>query len=202
MAAATDQIPAEVLGKVLLITGGEEFLAERGRQFAKVDPDIRQIPPSSLSVTFNVAEGPKVKVGKIEIQGNKVFSDKFAIRAMKNSHPIGIPHSIFLENLFAKTYDSSKLEEDKERLREAYREKGYFLAKVLDSKVEMRDVGGTGFHIPLFYPNKPGKRADLTIPVEEGQQFTVGKINFQGVKLFRVDNPHTKRFPFWVWLIR
>ena len=163
----------------------KEFLAERGRQFAKVDPDIRQIPPSSLSVTFNVAEGPKVKVGKIDIQGNQVFSEKVAIRAMKNSHPIGIPHSIFLENLFSKTYDSSKLEEDKERLREAYREKGYFLAKVLDSKVTMRDVGGTGCHSPLFYPNKPGKRADLTIPVEEGQRFTVGKINFQGVKLFR-----------------
>ena len=23
----------------------------------------------------------------------------------------------------------------------------------------------------------------------------------QGVKLFRVDNPHTKPFPFWEWLI-
>ena len=34
MAAATDQIPAEVLGKVLLITGGEEFLAERAVQAA------------------------------------------------------------------------------------------------------------------------------------------------------------------------
>ena len=24
----------------------------------------------------------------------------------------------------------------------------------------------------------------------------------QGVKIFRVDNPHTKPFPFWEWLIR
>ena len=32
----------------------KEFLAERGRQYATVDPQIEQIPPSSLKVTFNV----------------------------------------------------------------------------------------------------------------------------------------------------
>ncbi|MBI1790921.1 MAG: outer membrane protein assembly factor BamA [Acidobacteria bacterium] len=163
----------------------KEYLAERGRQFATVTPDVRQIPPSSLSVNFVVNEGPKVKVGTIDVTGNEVFKDKVAIRAMKNSRPIGIPRSILFENIFAKTFDSTKLEEDKERLREAYREKGYFLAKVLDHKVEMRDVGGGKFRIPLFYPNKPGKRADLTVPVEEGRQYRLGKITFAGVKLFR-----------------
>ncbi len=39
---------------------------------------------------------------------------------MKNLHPYGVPHSIFFENLFAKTYDQAKLEEDKERIRQAY----------------------------------------------------------------------------------
>ncbi len=48
----------------------KEFLAERGRQYATVEPEIRQIPPSSLEITFNVNEGPKVKVGKIDIEGN------------------------------------------------------------------------------------------------------------------------------------
>jgi outer membrane protein insertion porin family len=102
----------------------KEFLSERGRQFATVDPELRQIPPSSLEVTFNVNEGPKVKVGTIDIQGNQAFSDLVVIRAMKNLHPIGIPHSIFFENLFAKTFDSSKLEEDKERIRQFYQDKG------------------------------------------------------------------------------
>jgi outer membrane protein insertion porin family len=163
----------------------KEYLSERGRQFATVTPDIRQIPPSSLSVNFVVNEGPKVKVGKIDITGNEVFKDRVAIRAMKNSRPIGIPRSILLENIFAKTYDSTKLEEDKERLREAYRENGYFLAKVLDQSVKVRDVGGGKFRVPLFYMNKPGKRADIKVPVEEGHQYLLGKINFAGVKLFR-----------------
>jgi len=163
----------------------KEYLAERGRQFATVDPEIRQVPPSSLEVTFNVNEGPKVKVGKITIEGNKHFSDKEVIRAMKNLHPIGVPHGLFLENLFDKTYDSSKLEEDKERIRQFFQDKGYFTARVLDHTVTLRDTGSQGMHIPLIKPNKPGKRADITIPVEEGQLMHLDKMTFVGVKLFR-----------------
>ena len=163
----------------------KEYLAERGRQFATVDPEIRQVPPSSLEVTFNVNEGPKVKVGKITITGNQHFSNKEVIRAMKNLHPIGVPHGLFLENLFDKTYDSSKLEEDKERIRQFFQDKGYFTARVLDHTVTLRDTGGTGHHIPLIKPDKPGKRADITIPVEEGQLMHLDKMTFVGVKLFR-----------------
>ncbi len=52
----------------------QEYLAERGRQFATVDPELHQVPPSSLEVVFKVNEGPKVKVGTITFEGNKVFS--------------------------------------------------------------------------------------------------------------------------------
>ena len=31
-----------------------ELLGERGRQYAKVTPDVRQIPPSSVEVVFNI----------------------------------------------------------------------------------------------------------------------------------------------------
>jgi len=51
---------------------------------------------------------------------------------MRNLRPIGIPHSIFLENLFARTYDASKLEEDTERVRRALQDRGYFRAGVND----------------------------------------------------------------------
>src|SRR5665213_15051 len=90
----------------------QDYLAERGRQFATVDAQLRQVPPSSLEVIFKVNEGPKVKVGEITFKGNEVFNALTLRRAMKNLRPIGIPNSIFFENLFAKTYDSTKLEED------------------------------------------------------------------------------------------
>jgi outer membrane protein insertion porin family len=163
----------------------KEFLAERGRQYAKVEPEVRPIPPSSLEVVFRVEEGPKVKVGRIEIAGNKEFTDRAVIRAMKNLKPIGVPRSIYLENIFARTYDTTKLEEDKERIRDWYQQRGYFTAKALDQKVTMREVGGGKFRVPPFFMNKPGIRADLILPVEEGLKYHINKFNFVGVKLFR-----------------
>ena len=71
-------------------------------------------------ITFNVKEGPTVKVGKIAFQGNNNISDRTLRDAMVNTKPIGIPHSIILENLFARTFDASKLDEDTERVRRAY----------------------------------------------------------------------------------
>jgi outer membrane protein insertion porin family len=164
----------------------KELLSERGRQFAIVEPIVHRVPPSSLEVIFNVNEGPKVKVGEINILGNEVFSSKEVIRAMKNLKPIGIPYSILFESLFNKTFDSSKLEEDKERIRDAYQTKGYFSVKVLDHTVTLVDTaGGKRSFASLYLKSKPGKRADLTIPVEEGHLFRLHKINYVGVKLFR-----------------
>ncbi len=77
-----------------------------------------------------------MKVGKIKFEGNKRLSSRELRRAMKNLRPIGIPHSIFLENLFAKTYDASKLNEDSERIRDEYQQKGYFKVLVQDPKTQ------------------------------------------------------------------
>ena len=173
----------------------KEFLGERGRQYATVDPVIEQLPPSSLKVTFNVNEGPKVKVGAIDVEGNEAFSDRQVIRAMKNSRPIGIPYSIILENLFAKTFDADKLEEDKERIRQAYQDRGYFTAKALDETVTMRRTGGEGWRLPLIKSNRPGIYADIKIPVEEGRLYHLHMMNFVGVKLFRT--PETLMRPLF-----
>jgi outer membrane protein insertion porin family len=162
-----------------------EYEAERGHQYAKVDPEIHRVPPSSLEVVFKIDEGPKVKVGKITIEGNQAFSDKEVIRAMKNSRPIGLPHSILFENLFASTYDSTKLEEDKSRIQNFYQEHGYFLARALESKVSMQQVGGGGFRIPLIHPNKPHTVANLDVSIDEGRKYHLNNITFTGVKFFR-----------------
>ncbi len=173
----------------------KEYLAERGRQYATVEPEVRQIPPSSLEIVFNVNEGPKVKVGKITIEGNQAMNDREVIRAMKNTHAYGIPYSILFENIFARTYDSTKLEEDKERIRDAYQSKGYFTARVLDQKTELVDTGGHGFRLPLIRENTAGKAVNITLPVEEGRLYRLNKITFVGVKLFRT--PETLMRPLF-----
>ncbi len=170
----------------------KELLAERGRQYAEVKPELRHFPPASLEVVFNVTEGPKVKVGDINVEGNKVFGDRALRRAMRGLRPIGIPHSILFENIFAKSYDLSKLEMDKEMIRNYYQERGYWMARPLDHTVVMRKVGGGKFRVPLFYMNKPGIRADITIPVEEGRQYKIRNWNYVGVKLMKVPEALTQ----------
>ncbi len=159
----------------------KNLLAEHGRQFATIRTEVRQIPPAAVGITFVVKEGPKVKVGKIRFDGNKNISSRVLRAAMKNLRPIGIPHSIFLENIFAKTYDATKLEEDTERVRAEYQNRGYFKANVTDPKTVIHDTGHKGFHIPLLQSG-PGKAVDITMPIDEGDKYRLGKITFKNNK--------------------
>jgi outer membrane protein insertion porin family len=157
------------------------LLSEHGRQFATIRTEVRQIPPAAVGITFVVKEGPKVKVGKITFVGNKNINARILRGAMKNLKPVGIPHSIFLESLFAKTYDATKLEEDTERVRAEYQNRGYFKAGGGDPKTEIHDTGHKGAHIPLIQSG-PGKAVDIMIPIDEGEKYRLGKITFKNNK--------------------
>ena len=159
----------------------KQLLAEHGRQFATIRTEIRPIPPAAVGITFVVREGPKVKVGKIRFRGNKHVNDRTLRAAMKNLKPIGIPHSIFLENIFSKTYDATKLEEDTERVRAEFQNRGYFKVLVEDPKTEIHDTGHTGFHLPGLQPGL-GKSVDITMPIEEGERYHLGNITFKNNK--------------------
>lgn len=159
----------------------KDLLSEHGRQFATIRTEIRPIPPAAVGITFVVREGPKVKVGHIRFRGNKHVNDRTLRAAMKNLKPIGIPHSIFLENLFSKTYDATKLDEDTERVRAEFQNRGYFKVQVDEPKTEIHDTGHTGLHIPLLQPGL-GKSVDILMPIDEGDRYRLGKITFKGNK--------------------
>jgi outer membrane protein insertion porin family len=158
-----------------------EILAEHGHQFAIIKLDIKDIPPASVQVNFNIKEGPTVKVGEIKFTGNQHLNGLVLRRSMKNLKPIGIPYSIIFENLFAQTFDASKLEEDTERVRQAYRDKGYYNAAVEEPKTQIRDEGGLNWF--TFRPRK-GKRIDILMPIEEGGRYRLGSITFTGQKAY------------------
>ena len=168
--------PARILRATTVL---KEILSEHGHQFAIIKPEIKDIPPASVQVNFNIKEGPTVKVGNIKFTGNPHINALLLRRSMKNLKPIGIPYSIFFEDIFAQTFDASKLEEDTERVRQAYRDKGYANAAVEEPKTQIRDEGGLNFF--TFRPNK-GKRIDILMPIEEGERYRMGTITFTGVK--------------------
>jgi outer membrane protein insertion porin family len=110
---------------------------------------------------------------------------------MRNLKPIGIPHSIILENLFARTFDASKLDEDTERVRQAYRDRGYFKALTSEPTTRVRDAGGIN---PFTLRPSTGKRIDILMPVEEGERYKLGGITFTGNKAY--SNPKALRAQF------
>ncbi|MCU1285073.1 MAG: surface antigen [Acidobacteriales bacterium] len=158
----------------------KELLAEHGRQFATIRTEIHPIPPAAVGVAFNIKEGAKVKVGRIKFKGNEKVKSRTLRAAMKNTKPIGVPHSIFLENVFSRTYDSTKLQEDAERVREAYQERGYFKALIGDPETKMRDTGG--LRLNPFGGKKSGKAVDITVPISEGDRYKLGSITFKNGK--------------------
>ena len=158
----------------------KQMLAAHGRQFATVRHRTRNIPPNSVALTFIVTEGPKVKVGSIRFTGNTVFPNRTLVQAMKLSRPTGAPPWFYW---FHKTYDHDKVLYDLEKVRELYQDHGYFFALPEEPKVKMKD---TAHRWPFFFWSwGHGKAVDVTIPVDEGNQYRLGKFNIQGNKLFK-----------------
>ena len=159
----------------------KELLAAHGHQFATVKTEVKMIPPASVAVTFTLKEGPTVKVGKIAFDGNHNINDRTLRASMRNLRPIGIPRSIIFENLFARTFDATKLDEDTERVRQAYRDRGYFKALTSEPTTHVRDAGGIN---PFTLRPSRGKRVDILMPVEEGDRYRLGGITFKGNKAY------------------
>jgi outer membrane protein insertion porin family len=159
----------------------QELLAAHGRQFATVRGRTRNIPPNSVALTFIVSEGPKVKIGDIKFEGNTIFSDKKLVRAMKYSRPAGAPPWFYW---FHKTYDKDKILADLElHIRTMYQDTGYFYVVLKEPQTKMTD---TKRRWPFFFFSwGRGKKVDVTIPIEEGERYRLGRFVIRGNKLFK-----------------
>src|SRR6185295_17860088 len=163
---------------------------EKGRQDATVEATTEVIPPNAIGVTFNIDEGPKIKIEKIDIQGNTVFSDRKVKRSMKLIKEVS-PITAFTSK---DTYYDLKLADDITRIRMLYAENGYVRANVLDPAVETRTKKTYRtlpfikppfpFGIPIPFWRKTVDRFYITIKIEENDQYRVGDVKVTGNKLF------------------
>lgn len=156
-----------------------ELLGEHGRQFAKVTPEYEKIASSNAVIlVFKIQEGPKVKVGHIVFTGNHAFSDRKLIRAMRHDRPYAIPLYLTEIAVLSKTYDRDKLNEDLEvGVRGLYQDNGYFKVLVKDPILENIDTPAYRLGIPLpFTAHGQGKAVNITIPIEEGEQYRMGTL--------------------------
>jgi outer membrane protein insertion porin family len=159
----------------------KELLAEHGRQYAIVKPTFERLPgTNAVKLTFNIDEGPKVKVGKILITGNTAFSARKIIRTMRNSRPTAVPLGPFgYFPVMSKTFDRPKLDEDMEiGIRGIYQDNGYFKVLVKDPIIQnvTLNQGVLPKGVPLIGVHQ-GRATNITIPIEEGERYHMGTLH-------------------------
>ncbi len=162
------------------------ILSEKGHEDARVTATTEDVPPSSVALTFKVDEGPKIRVEKITVQGNKVFSAsevKSAMKLVKEAGPIN--------TLLGKdTYFDLKLADDISRIRMFYAEHGYVRVNIADPVVETRLTSVQrrfppfSLGIPVPFSSKLLRRYYITIKLEENKQYRIGQVNVSGGKQF------------------
>jgi outer membrane protein insertion porin family len=158
----------------------KDLLANEGHPDAKVTPIVEEISKTAIALTFKVEEGPRVRVAKIEFEGNKVFSDSYLRRHMKYVKQVGLLTTFSSKDI----YHKEKLQADLERLRVlVYAEHGYLKARFGEPKVE--DAGRVGSWVPIF--GHKGRGLKIVIPVEEGRQYTAGEIKIEDNTEFTAD---------------
>src|SRR5688572_20598400 len=79
-------------GTVRRVTGiVRELYAAKGYQYAEVKPEIKEVAggPKTVHLTFNINEGPKVRIQDVEFLGNQKVSDRALGRKLKENKEKG-----------------------------------------------------------------------------------------------------------------
>ncbi len=114
-----------------------------------------------------VTEGPRAGVRRIRFEGNDAIRSRTLRRVM--SQKAWRPWArITKRNL----YDPYDLAMDRETLRHVYMDEGYLDVRIGDPRVQKRRR----------------RLVDIVIPVEEGPEYRVGRVELEGVEVFPVED--------------
>ena len=130
--------------------------------FIKTVPDTTE--GNQVKMLVNIDKGDKLKVSKINFEGNEKFSDKSLRSAMKNTKQINI-----IRVLKSSKFIKDKYQEDLTSVINKYKEKGYRDARIAKDSV--------------FLNAKKTKLA-INIKVEEGRKYRFGNIKFLGNSVY------------------
>ncbi len=134
-----------------------ELYRRSGRISATVTPKIVNLPQKRVDLVFEIIEGPKTGILRVNFDGNKSFSDNVLrdVVVTKESRW----YRFFSSN---DNYDPDRIEYDREQLRKYYINRGYYDFRVLSSTAEL-------------LPDQ--RNFVITYVVDEGVKYRFGKLN-------------------------
>lgn len=134
-----------------------ELYRRSGRFAAVVEPKIIILEQNRVDLVFEITEGPKSRVSRINFVGNKVFSDRDLRGELATKEARW--WKIFTSN---DTYDPDRQAFDRELLRQHYLSKGYADFRVVSAVAELTPDQRDFF---------------ITFTVHEGERYRFGKIS-------------------------
>lgn len=150
----------------------KKLYEEKGFFLATVRIIAKRVKRDQIDLLVKISENKKVGIKKINFTGNKAFTDK-KLKKQLNTKEKNI-FSFFTD---AGIYQSEMIKADLLNLELFYREHGYINVKVLD---------------PIIDVDKKEKAIFIKIPIEEGEQYRTGKIEFVGDDTFPKKELRTK----------
>jgi outer membrane protein insertion porin family len=146
-----------------------EMMAEKGFTNADVKHTITPVAggPKLVNVTFNVTEGPKIKIRNVEFLGNVEKSDGTLRRKMKDNKA---PNPFWGWITRGGTYQEAKFETDADLIQAYYRNEGYVQAQIGQPEIKVLENSDDG----------KTQWIQLRIPVTEGQRHRVGSFTIDG----------------------
>jgi len=136
-----------------------ELYRRQGRFAATVEPKMVQLDQNRVDIIFEIHEGDKSKVRKINIIGNEKFADG-RLRGEMATKQTGIT-KIFSSGT---SYDPDRMSYDQQKLRQYYLTQGYADFRVVSAVAELT-------------PDK--KDFIITYVVEEGQRYKFGAVDLE-----------------------
>ncbi|HUV87042.1 MAG TPA: outer membrane protein assembly factor BamA [bacterium] len=133
---------------------------EQGYRFADVSYRLEE-ERGGVKVTYSITEGPKAVIRGVVVEGNKELSDWYILNKVMKTK---------VDRFYnTKVLDEKVLEEDFRRIEEAYANRGYVRAEVVDHEVEYR---------------RKRSAIHIIITVEEGKLYRTGELRFVGNEKF------------------
>ena len=132
---------------------------EKGFYEARVNYELVPITKTEVDLALQIDEGAKLAIKEINFEGNQAFKAK-ALRGVMETK-----EKTFLISMITGSGRLTKdiLERDLEKLSAFYYNHGYIRAKMGEPRIDIK-----------------GKYIYITIPVTEGPQYKMGKVDMQG----------------------
>ncbi|MDH3492122.1 MAG: outer membrane protein assembly factor BamA [Acidobacteriota bacterium] len=162
-----------------------ELLASKGYPNATVTVREEQVSATSVAITFDIDQGNRSRIVKIEFEGNENFSDGELRKQLQLVQATGLISRFKGQDIL----ELRKLEYDLDKnVRQYMFSKGYFNARIGEPKVVGLGYKRTGLPVlrllPLPLVTSKDDTLKIIVPVSEGRVYRIGEVKITGNSIF------------------